>query len=184
VLLIAFLGYLVMNSIKEPIAFKDAKDYRTVVVSSKLEKIRTAQEIYRAVTGSFAGDFDQLVSTLRTDSIPFEKITPDPNEPDNEDLWERSVSYSAAIDTIDALGINLDSLSYIPFTYGMKFNMEADTIEYQSTKVNVVQVGTKWKDFMGKYGDIKYSKYDKSYNPEMSFKFGDMSSPSLSGNWE
>ncbi len=184
ILIIGLLGYLVVNSIKEPIAFKEVKDTRKIVVANKLESIRTAQEIYRAIKGSFAGSFDSLVITLKNDSIPFEKIIPDPNEPDNEELWERSVSYAMAIDTINALGINLDSLRFIPYTSGKEFNIVADTIEYQSTQVNVVEVGTKWKDFMGKYGDAKYSKYDKSYDPNKAFKFGDLNSPNLSGNWE
>ncbi|NNE27785.1 MAG: hypothetical protein HKN09_13145 [Saprospiraceae bacterium] len=55
---------------------------------------------------------------------------------------------------------------------------------YQSTLVSVVEVGTRWKEFMGEYGSIRYAKYDNSYDPNRMLKFGDMSAPNLTGNWE
>ncbi len=182
--LIGFLTYMLYSSIKEPIAFQAVKSVRKEAVANKLDQIRTAQEIYRAVRGSYAGHFDTLSLVLRRDSIPFEKILGDPDDPTNADKFIREISYMPAIDSINTLGLNLDSLRYIPFTNGKMFNIQADTIEYQSTKVNVVEVSTKWKEFMGEYGDKRFAKYDKSYDPEKMFKFGDMNSPSLSGNWE
>ncbi len=184
ILLIALLGYMLFNSIKEPIAFQEGKTLRADVVSSKLSDIRRSQEIYKSITGSYAGNFELLVSTLKRDSIPFEKILNDPEDPSNPDKFIRETSYLPAIDSILAMGINLDSLQYVPFTLGEKFDIQADTIEYQSTQVNVVQVGTKWKVFMGPFADRRFAKYDKTYDPEKLFKFGDMGSPSLSGNWE
>jgi len=182
--LIALLAYMLYSSIKEPIAFGEAKDYRKGKVVNKLETIRKAQEIYRSITGEFASSFDELSNTLTNDSIPFEKIIGDPDDPTNADKFERFITYSLAIDTIRALGINLDSLRYIPFSGGKSFEIAADTIEYQKTTVSVVEVGTKWKNFMGKYADPKYGKYDSRYDPNKTIKFGDMLKPIISGNWE
>ena len=108
----------------------------------------------------------------------------DPDDPTNADKFQRFVTYSPAIDSINALGINLDSLKYIPFSDGMAFEIAADTIEYQKTTVSVVEVGTKWKNFMGRYADPRYGKYDSKYDPNKTIKFGDMLKPNLSGNWE
>jgi hypothetical protein len=66
----------------------------------------------------------------------------------------------------------------------MTFDIAADTIEYQKTTVSVVEVGTKWKNFMGKFADPKYGKYDSRYDPNGTIKFGDMLKPNISGNWE
>ncbi len=184
VLVIALLAFMLYSSIKEPIAFGEAKDYRKDKVVNKLQTIRTAQEIYRTITGEFASSFKQLKDTLTLDSIPFEKIIGDPDDPTNADKFERYVTYSPAIDTIRALGINLDSLQYIPFSNGKSFDIAADTIEYQKTTVSVVEVGTKWKTFMGKFADPKYGKYDSKYDPNKTIKFGDMLKPNISGNWE
>ena len=138
---------------------------------ARLKQIKASQEIYRTIKGTFAGSFEQLINVLKTEKIPFEKIENDPTDPTNEDKFIRSTSYSPAIDTINAMGINLDSIPFVPFTNGLKFEIAADTIEYQSTKVPVVQVGTKWKTFMGEFGDPKYKKYDKYFDPEKLLKF-------------
>ena len=180
---IGFLGYLLYLNIREPIAFQQVKNSREDVVVDKLKEIRTAQEIYRDITGMFAGDFDSLAYVLKTDSITFENIMGDPDDPTNSNFI-RTITKTPAIDSIRSLGINLDSLRYIPFTEGEQFNISADTMTYQSTLVNVVEVGTRWKTFMGRYGSGKYSKYDNSYNPNKMLKFGDMNAPNLTGNWE
>lgn len=183
VLLIALLAYMLYNSIKEPIAFEAVKEYRKEVVVDRLEEIRTSQEMYRDMKGKFAGSFDSLVYALRNDSIPIPVIEEDPEDPANEELWVRSVIYYSAMDSVKAKGINLDSLHIVPFSDGKTFSIQADTLTYQSTLTNVVEVGTRWKDFMGKYGSKKYTKYDNMYNPDAAMKFGDMYKPTLSGNW-
>ncbi len=182
-LLVGFLGYLVYSSIQEPIAFSAEKGKRSDAVAAQLTKIRTLQEIYRSIKGSYAGDFQELVTTIKNDSIPFENIEGDPDDPTNLDKVRRFVTYQSALDTVKAMGISLENLDVIPYTDGQKFTMQTDTIEYQSTMVNVIEVGTTWKTFMGEYADPKYKKYDNRYNPDAAFKFGDLSTPSLNGTW-
>ena len=182
--LIFLLIYMIYTSIREPIAFQEEKGRRVDVVIARLKQIKTSQEIYRSIKGNFAGSFEELINVLKTDKIPFEKIENDPSDPTNEDKFIRSTSYAPAIDTINAMGINLDSIPFVPFTSGQKFEIAAETIEYQNSKVPVVQVGTKWKVFMGPFGDAKYKKYDKYFDPEKMLKFGDLTTPNLNGNWE
>lgn len=182
--LICLAGYLLYLSIQEPIEFAEVKTTRSNAVSSKLIDIRTSQEMYRSITGSYAGSFDLLKNVLQNDSIPFVSIIGDPDDPTNMDKVIRTTTYESAKDSINALGIDLDDMKFIPFTDGKVFDIQADTIEYQSTSVNVVQVSTRWKDFMGDFGDIKFQKYDQNYDPNKIFKFGDMNTPSISGNWE
>lgn len=184
VLFIILLAYALYSSIKEPIAFGEAKEYRKGKVVSKLETIRKAQEMYRGIKGQFASSFEDLSFTLKNDSIGLEKIIEDENDPSNADLFTRITTYSMAYDSIKTMGINLDSLKYIPFGNGKTFEIEADTIEYQKTTVSVVEVKTKWKNFMGEFADPKYAKYDSRYDPNNTIKFGDMLKPNISGNWE
>ena len=51
-LLAILLAYILYSSIKEPIKFQAAKQARKAVVVKQLEDIRTAQEIYRSITGA------------------------------------------------------------------------------------------------------------------------------------
>lgn len=185
VALIAFLAYMLYANIKEPIAFQDTKNARAKVVVERLQDIRTAQEIYRDIKGQFASSFDTLVYVLKNDSIPFENIIGDPDDPTNMELVVRTVTYSAAIDTIRKLQINLDSLRYVPYgAKGTEFSIDADTMTYQQSLVSVVEVSTRWKEFMGHFASKRYAKYDSRFDPENRLKFGDMSKPNLTGNWE
>ncbi len=184
ILLIGLLGYMLYQSIKEPVKFGETKNYRKNVVVDKLQKIRTAQELYRSIKGGFAGSWDDLVMTLKTDSIPHVKTIGDPDDPTNSEKFQRIVTYTPAIDTVRALGLDLDNLAIVPFSGGKKFDITADSIEYQKTTVSVVEVGTPWKSFMGEFGDPKFRMYDKMYDPNKKLKFGDLTKPNLSGNWE
>ncbi len=185
VLAILLLGYMLVNSIKEPIAFEAAKSMRKGRVEVKLKNIRRAQEVFRMITGNFAPTFDSLSVVLNNDSIPTIKLLEDPDDPTNQDKFQTLITYSSAKDSLAAMGIsNIDSLRYVPFTDGMTFKINADTMTYQQTLVSVVEVGTQWKNFMGKFASRKYSRYDSRYDPDAMLKFGNMNKPNLSGNWE
>jgi len=190
VAVIIFLGYLLYVNIKEPIVFEQVKDERKAKVVNKLETIRTAQEVFKLVTGKYAHDFDTLSQVINNDTITIKTIFGDKDDLNSTEEFREVFTYKSAKDSLMSLLaknkypiLNLDSLRYVPYTNGEMFTIAADTMTYQSTLVNVVEVGTRWKNFMGKYGSIKYSKYDNSYDPNSTIKFGDMNSPNLAGNW-
>lgn len=191
IVVIGLLGYLLFYGIKEPIAFGDAKKERLAAVTDRLKQVRFAQEFYRDITGEFADNFDSLKHVLETDSFTVVKIIGNPDDP-NDTNFQRIETKKSAKDSIEYLNNNpdnkvkivLDSLPFVPYGGGAKFSIQADTLTYQKTLVTVTEVGTKWKTFMGKYGDEKYQRYDNLYFPENMVKFGDMSGPNLGGNWE
>ena len=185
VLAILALGYLLYANILEPIEFKAEKTKREDAVVERLKDIRTCQEFYRTINGRFANSFDSLSNSLKEDDFEVINVSGDPDDPnfDPADLVY-DTTYLPAIDSINALGINLDSLQYVPYGQGATFDIQADTIIYQKTKVHVVEVGTPIRTFMGKYADPGYAKYDNLYDPNKRLKFGDMSKPNTSGNWE
>ncbi|MFT6808506.1 MAG: hypothetical protein ACJA01_001731 [Saprospiraceae bacterium] len=183
--LIVFLGFALYNSIKEPIAFGAELNKRQGAVVTSLQNIRKAQEIHREIKGEFAGSFADLKLVLMYDSIPTIKLEADPTDPTNLDKFQRIVTYAPAIDEVNKLGLNLDDLAFVPFTdKKTRFEMQADTTTYQSTIVPVMEVMTKFKDFMGPFADPRYRKYEKSYDPDASIGFGSMNTPNLEGNWK
>lgn len=182
--IIVGLVYVLVQSIREPIAFKAERTRREQVVVEKLMEIRKAQEAFRDITGGFAPSFDSLKNVLTNGRFMIVQVFGDPDDPNFQGTIEYDTMYTPAIDSIRAMGINLDSLKYVPFGGGATFDIAADTITYQSTVVNVVEVGVPRKVFMGKYADPRYSKYDRSYDPNSVIKFGNMTAPNLSGNWE
>ena len=183
--LIGVLIWVLIGSIREPIQFRAEKDRRERAVIEKLMEIRNAQELYRSITGDFAPNFDTLKQVLSTDSFRIIQVFGDPDDPANTEAIRYDTIYRPSADSIAFLGMNLDSLRYVPYgDAGVTFNMAADTLTYQSTLVQVVEVSVARKFFMGRFADKKYARYDNSYDPESVLKFGDMGAPNLSGNWE
>ena len=84
------LVWILVSSIREPIAFNAAKNKRTTAVVEKLVKIRKAQEMYRNITGNFASDFDTLTYVLKYDSFMLVKIVGDPDDPNFTGDYEQS----------------------------------------------------------------------------------------------
>lgn len=185
VALIGLLVYLLVNSINEPIKFRAEKDKREKAVSNRLKDIRTTQEMYRAITGEYAPDFKTLTDGMKNGQFRFIKVLGDPDDPNfNPDDFHYDTSYMASIDSIQTLEINLDSLPIVPYTNGVTYKMTADTITYQKTLTHVLEVGVKRAEFMGKYADPNYAKYDDRYDPGSFMKFGSLDAPNLGGNWE
>ena len=178
------LVWVLIMSIREPIAFQAEKQKRERAVVDKLMQVRTAQEAFRDIKGGFAPDFDTLAYVLKNDSFAIIKVVGDPDDPNFTGEIEYDTSYSPAIDSILALGISLDSLKYVPYSAGATFDIAADTITYQSTLVSVVEVGVRREAFMGAFADPRFARYDQKYDPKSIIKFGNMNAPNLSGNWE
>lgn len=63
---IIFLGYLVFNSVYEPIKFNKVKQARYAKVIENLKDIRQAEMAHRTVTGRFEGNWDSLVRFIDT----------------------------------------------------------------------------------------------------------------------
>lgn len=182
--LIAFLAFALYNSIKEPIAFRGELDKRKDTVTTKLQQLRKAQEIYREIKGGYAGSFDSLEYVLTNDSIPFRVLEADPDDPTNPDKFITTLIYFSAVDSIKGMGIDLEGLKYVPYTDKKStFEMMADTITYQSTNVPVMEAMTRYETFMGPFADARFRKYEKDFDPKAKIGFGSMTSPNLEGNW-
>lgn len=190
VLTLVFFGlvYVLGQMIYTPIQFQKERDTREKAVATQLKKIRTAQSAYKSITGKYANNFDSLAYVLQTKDFKIVTLIGDPDA--GMEVIKKETFVSAA-DSMKTLGIDItaEALSNVPGSPDASFEMNAAEIEYQSTKVQVVEVKIPWKDFMGKYADKKYQRYDSNYNPsdptEKNYylKFGDMNKPTLNANW-
>ena len=189
VALVALFVWILINSIREPIAFQAEKQKRKEAVVERLKKLRAAQEIYRDVTGTFSNDYQQLKDTLKYGQIMNIAVEGDPDDPNNSTIIY-DTTYEAAMIYVEKEGINVDSLEFIPYTNKLKFELFADTITYQKTLVSVVEAKARYADFMGVFKDPKYKRYDGKYNPDKPgeknyyLQFGSRTAPQMSGNWE
>ncbi len=189
-LIICSLIWVLYSSIQEPIAFNAEKDRRETAVIDRLKSIRLAQDLFRQIRGEgFSPNFDSLEQTLKTGKIMTISVLGNPDDPDDPTITY-DTSYTLALDKIKELNeINtfkliIDSLRYVPYSDGEVFNIAADTLTYQQTLVNVLEVKTLKAKYMGKYASPRYARYDANYDPESYMKFGDLNAPNLTGNWE
>lgn len=177
------LAFLLYKSIEEPINFDAERNLRQTAVTNKLEMIRKAQELYRDATGEFAPRFDTLKQVLTEGKLLSIKVIGDADATDGSEVTY-DTTYIPLRDTFPGLGITLDELEIVPYTdKKVKFDIEAKNIAYQSTNVPVVQVGVRMSEFMGKYADLKYQRYDQNYEPNSPIYFGDLTKPTLAGSW-
>ena len=181
-LLICALGFILFTTVQEPIKFQTVKEKKEQEIVNKLIQIKQAQELYRDVTGKFAGSFKQLADTLTHGNFALVSVTGDPDDPNS--VIEYDTTYTPAIDSVKALGWDLANLGKVPNMDGLEFNIKADTASYQMTTVDVVEVGITYADFMGEFADKKFKKYDNLYDPAKKIKFGSLSKPILTGSWE
>lgn len=183
--LVVLFSYFLVMTIQEPVKFKEQYTKRKDAVVERLIMNRTAQELYRDITGEYAGSYEELKKGLTEGEFKIISVFGDPDDPDNPTpITYDTISVPARDSVPKVIPISLDKLAEIPFGDGAKFDIWADTITYQRTLVQVCEVGTTYDKFMGEYADPKFKKYDNRYNPTGVIKFGDRTKPALSGNWE
>lgn len=126
------LGYLLVDSIRQPIRFNEAQEARYDRTIQRLKDIRTAQLAYRSVHGDFTGDFDELINFVKTDSfsvvraIGFEDDDPDAET--TEEIIRDTIRISVQ-DSLFRRGYPVDSLRFVPFTGGREqFFLGAGTV--------------------------------------------------------
>ncbi|MEL7161807.1 MAG: hypothetical protein AAFN92_13685, partial [Bacteroidota bacterium] len=107
-LVLAFvLAFFLYKSIEEPIDFANERALRNDAVSGKLEMIRSAQELYRDITGEFAPRFDTLKQVLQEGKLLSVKVIGDADAVDGGEVTY-DTTFIAARDTFPGLGIVLD----------------------------------------------------------------------------
>lgn len=153
--LIAFLGYSTFKSVYNPILFNQTKEERYTKVIKNLIDIRDAQLAHRQVTGTFAGNFDNLVKFIDTAQYTITQRR-DSVVKDEERSKAFGVDMTKDIVIIDTLGfVNVkDSLFKNSTRYktmmdvpagkpGEKFKLEAGFLEDEGAKIPVFKAYVK-----------------------------------------
>jgi hypothetical protein len=164
-IVIVVLSYLIFRGINAPIQFNKEKKYKYSFVIQRLKDIRSAQIAYKSVNGSYTGQFDSLLSFVKTGQ--FALIKQIGNVEDSAAVIVRDTIYVAVKDSLFPANYPIDSLPYIPFGGGAKFKMQAGEIEKGKVKVKVFEV-------------VDTAPFD----PKQVLQVGSMTEPSNAGNWE
>ena len=213
------LGYICYRSIMGPIEFEEERDYREKAIIARLIDIRTAQVEYRNILKiGYADNLDSLIEFVKTSQMPVilkegelddkqlergltekkameiiakAKKTNNWKEVEKEGLmnFRRDTSWIALLDTIFPKGYEIDSLAYVPFGNGARFEVETsvDTTKAGGpqylfearTPYEVYLTGVNDQELKNLIADMK--KMDRYCG----LKVGDVNMPNNNaGNWE
>ena len=151
---IFYLGYLCYDSIKRPIDFQNEYNKRKAKVIERLEEIRNVEVAYKSVYKKYTGSFDTLLNFLRQDSLPLIKkigrLTDSMLEAGMTEskalalgIIKRDTIRISAKDSLFKENYAIDSLPYVPYSGGVKFELAAGTVTTGSgVKVHVFECKT------------------------------------------
>ena len=168
-IVIVLIGFLVYQSIMEPLEFRREQRKRETIVVNKLIDIRNSQVIYRQLVGSYSNNFDSEDTT-------FTKTIND------------TVGYIKVSDSIfSGKSYTLNQLSFIPFSDGEHFSLDADTIVRGGVKVHVFEVKAPYTAYlkgMDKQTVINIIAKQEDIERYPGLKLGSLIEPTTDGNWE
>jgi hypothetical protein len=188
-IVIVILAYLLYESILEPLRFDKALRARESVVISRLIDLRNSEQIYKQLNGKYMANFDTLITFLRTSDIPIVKKVADPTDTTFSKTIIDTVGFVKVADSLFGRRpkFTLDSLQYIPFTSGKKFDIQSGVIERGGVTVPVFQIAAPFEIFLkglDKQLVINHIKSQVDMNRFPGLKVGSMEEPSTDGNWE
>lgn len=213
------LLYICYGSIMGPINFDKEKAIRDKAIIARLIDIRSAQQEYRLThEGAYTASFDTLIHFVKTAKLPFimkigsltdeqlnngmtekkamaiiekAKKTGNWNEVEKEGLtnFRRDTMWVAVMDTIFAKGFNPDSLAFVPYGNGAKFEM---AIRKDTTKsgapLNLFQAQVAYDVYLGdldKQQLVNLKDMQEKLGKYLGLKVGDIEQPNNNaGNWE
>ena len=153
---IAFLAYLLWDSIMQPIRFQKKAEWRYALTVQKLKDIRDAQVAYKSVYGAYTGSFDSLENFVQNGQLKIVKAIG--NIPDSfYDKYPRKLAETKAIEAgivkRDTVVVNcydslckgkykVNEMRFVPIV-NEQFQMAMDTIETSSkAKITVFEAKT------------------------------------------
>ncbi len=213
------LVYICYGSIMGPINFDKEKEVRDNAIKTRLIDIRKAQQEYRGMhNGAYTADFDTLIDFIKTAKLPFilkvgalnddqlnngmtekkaiaminkAKKTGNWKEVEKEGLqnFRRDTMWVAVLDTIFTKGFNPDSLAYVPYGNGAKFEM---AIRKDTTKsgapLNLFQAQVSYDVYLGdlnKQQLLNLKDTREKLGKYCGLRVGDIEQPNNNaGNWE
>ena len=213
------LGYICYRSIMGPIEFAEERSFREKAIIARLIDIRTAQVEYRNITkAGYSDNLDSLIEFVKTAQMPIvlkegelddaqlergltekkameiiakAQKTNNWKEVEKEGLknFRRDTSWIALLDTLYPQGYQIDSLAFVPFGNGAKFEVatSVDTTKAGSpqylfearTPYEVYLTGVNDQELKNLISDMKkMGRY-------CGLKVGDVEMPTNNaGNWE
>ncbi len=190
VLLAILLGYLVFNSIRQPVVFENTKKEREMKVVQNLKDIRSTQGLFKENYNRYTASFDSLIEFIRTGELPVVNIIPDPNDTTFTKTINDTVGYINVLDSLfgNRPNFNVESLRYIPFSEPQQeFEIQAGYITRGGMNVPVFEVKAHYNTYLIGLDEQRIrneAAQRENLEKYPGMKVGSMNEASIDGNWE
>lgn len=185
-LVIIVLGYFVYSSIMEPVRFRQEVQQREAEIIQRLKDIREVQRSHRSRYQRFTADLDSLIKFFKHDSLTVVRAigsVPDTlteSEAVRLGIVERDTIWVPVRDSLlRHARYRIDTLPYVPYGVGERFEMEAGFIERGLVRLPVFEARVKPIVYMGDLDNWRVY-----YTREEGLRVGSMQEAVLDGNWE
>lgn len=173
------LGVLIYKEIQDPIDFNKAKKQRYAAAKEKLMDIKKAQFAYKDAKGKFANSWDQLINTIKYDSIAQVNIqgNPDDQAEDSTVVVIYDTTMVSLLNETFGAGYDIDDLRFVPFTNKDTFTIASSELQLAHTSVPVFEVSVSDEVLLNGLNEDFIEK-DKSLT------LGSLYEATYNGNWE
>jgi hypothetical protein len=180
-IVVVYLGYMLWETIQEPVRFNREKDRRSEIVVQNLKDIRSVQQMYRSLNDSFAPSFDTLIKFMVEGQIPMVKIIYDPSDTTLTKTINDTVGFVSVADSLFGRrpGFVVNDLQYIPFSDGEKFELDAGKISKGGVMVPVFMAIAPKQAYL--HG-LPKDQVNKGSVKDLIV--GSLTEPTTDGNWE
>lgn len=200
VVAVVLLGYLCVKTITTPIKFDEQRAAREEVIISRLCDIRKVQVEYKKQYNQYTGSLDSLVAFLKNGKIATIYKEGELTDQQLEEgltekkavemgLIRRDTSYVNVAKSLFDENFNVDSIVYVPFGNGAKFEMAAAVLTSQSgVSVPVFEAKTPYNVYlqgMDRQELINLNDVARKLDRYAGLKVGDVNEANNNaGNWE
>lgn len=187
------LGYMVVESIMEPVRFNQEKDKREKVVIQKLEDIRSGEMAYKRRNGVYTASWDTLIDFLKNNEFFIVKELADPNDTTFTKTIRDTLGTISMVDSLynERANFNINHLKYVPipakFFANETFELRSGKIERGGVPVQVFECQVENEILLKGLDEQLIRNLNKSVremNKYTGLKVGSLTEASTEGNWK
>lgn len=196
VLVSVALVYLLIESIRKPINFKETREFREQLVRERLKQTAELQKVYKSLTKKYAESYDSLKYVLTNDTFLIDQAFGDKFDtnqvvtivkvklPAKDSL--KGIIKKNAPDPNMTIDEYFNYLRIVPNSGGKEFYMKTSEAIVEGTDslmAPTFEAGTTLGTYLSEFDSASHVIYDPDFNPNSLRKVGDLNKPSTTGNW-
>jgi hypothetical protein len=190
------LIYLLVESIRKPINFKETREIREQMIRERLKQTAELQKVYKSLTKKYAESYDSLKHVLMNDTFLIDQAFGDKFDtnqvvsvikiklPAKDSL--RGIIKKNAPNPKMTIEEYFKYLRIVPFSGGQEFYMKTSEAIVEGTDslmAPTFEAGTTIGSYLPEFDSASHVIYDPEFNPNNLRKVGDLYKPSTTGNW-